>query len=83
MKPKIFTLYAAGIALLIAAAGCGDGFNTLPANAWGGNLALCITFSIGGIFCLAHGRSIEMELANRRRQREARRAAYQKHRKDA
>lgn len=83
MRPKIFTLYAAGIALLIVAAGCGDNFNTLPASAWGGSLAAGIALAIGGIVCLAYGRGLEIERESRRRRSRIERPEYRKHRKDA
>lgn len=84
MRLKINALYAAGIVLLIGAAGVGDSFNTVPANQWSGNLAVAIVMALCGLLCWKIGRTMEIELESRRRRRKIERPAYRKNRrKDA
>ena len=84
MRLKVNALYAAGIVLLIGAAGVGDSFNTVPATQWSGNLAVAIIMALGGLFCWKIGRTMEIELESRRRRRKISRPEYRKNRrKDA
>lgn len=83
MKLKIHTLYTAGIALLIGAASTGDGFNALPASAWGGQVLAAILMAALGIVCLGYGRGLEIEQETKRRRQHIERPEYRQNRRGA
>lgn len=83
MKLKIYALYTAGLALLVGAASTGNGFNVLPASAWGGELLAAIIMAALGVICLGYGRGLEIEQQSRKRRQRIERPEYRKNRRDA
>lgn len=83
MRLKVFTLYTAGLALLVGAAGAGDGFNALPAPAWDSNVLCSVILAILGIICLGYGRGLEIEQHSRERLQYIERPEYRKNRRGA
>ena len=69
MKLRINALYMAGLALLVGAAGVGNGLNALPPAQWGSELIACAIMGIAGFLCLGYGRGLEIEEAGKARLR--------------
>ena len=65
MKLKIYTLYTAGLALLVGAAAVGDGFNALPATAWGGQALVSI-----GLACFGRSKRYSQYCSRKRRRQQ-------------
>lgn len=65
MKMKIRALYLTGTALLIGAAGVGDGITFDAVGSWTGAVILAVLMAAGGIVCWGYGRGLEIEQAER------------------
>ena len=69
MKMRIRALYLTGTALLIGAAGVGDGITFDTVGSWTGAVILAVLLAAGGIVCWGYGRGLEIEQAEKARLR--------------
>lgn len=64
-KMKMQALYLTGTALLIGAAGVGDGITFDTVGSWTGAVILAVLLAAGGIVCWGYGRGLEIEQAEK------------------
>ena len=65
MKMRIRALYLTGTALLIGAAGVGDGITFDTVGSWTGAVILAALMAAGGIVCWGCGRGLEIKQAEK------------------